>query len=595
MELLASDVKLPEKVESSIHALKLYFQNRKIDNQVIDEQVIDNQADNSDLLDSLPNTYQFIDADFDKYMQTPFRNKIRQDLEVCLNISEEFAPYPQQPIDANQFNGCFNDLTYAATVDAKSRELSGSLTKVDTKQALDRALQQPPWQSINILKARLAQANCLDESQQTVNPLEWTLAAESLLWFIDRWPAYFQHYPNQKNLNKIIKEGENLTRQWHCLDKPMQELLNIEFSQVAQSWQKVKTNIKQVALEFNQNSLTQGSDLDLLANAEKPSNYRVEDAKIEACDAQNSCGVHVSLDSSRALYGLFPNHLLVADQLKMGKLKLCYDNVGWENRRSASTHLDNPSVANYFGNFSFSIKGYYDDKLVFEKKLTSQQESYYLFAENSDEVLSSYCPLSIVGKKISTKLDRGTFGLVPNRLTFLTASRASESHILSSNWIAGEEWQDQIVSVDTPLVSENKLPELSSQVQSVYQNKAKELQDLIYQSLLTQVQEPSEKQQQLIDSIADMYRMKKLFSYMVYLTQADDYMVDDVLHGLFFGSEKIPDKSSIEDFYQNQVNIMQFISSMDENIKINQNKWNNFSPSWSNAYLKNIIYRLKSL
>lgn len=571
---------LPEKIETIIHHLKQYYQDES-----------GNDLNGMGLF----NTYQLVEPKFEKYMATPFRQKIRKELEVCLNISEEFAPYPQQPIDIKQFNGCIDDITHAAITEAKSRELSGSLTKVDTKQALDRTLQLPPWQTINILKARVAKNGCLDESHQSINPLEWTIATESVLWFIDRWPAYFAKYPNHNKIQQMIGVGENLQNTLDCLDQSKEDLLAIELNRIDKTWQNVKTQIKQVVDEFNEQNLTLGSDLDLLDSAEKISKYRVEDATIQACDVQQSCGIHAPLNSSRALFGLFPNHLLVADQLKLGKLKLCYDNVGWENRRSASTHLDNPSVANYFGQFSFSIKGYYDEELVFERKLTSKEEYYYLFAENSEEVLSTYCPLSIVGNKISTTLAEGTYGLVPNRLTFLTASRTSESNILTSNWSAGEEWQDQIASLETGSISENKLTELSLSIQEAYQSKAKDLQDLIYQTLLGRLRDPTEKQQQLTDSFADMNRIKKLFAQMIYITQPDEYMSNDLLHSMFFGNDKISDTNTVKEYYKNQLNISQLIKSMDENIKINQNKWNNFTPTWSNAYLNNILYRLKSL
>ncbi len=585
-KLLDINEQLPSRIEATIHQLKSSYQQQA-------EQQIDSQVFVEVL--NLPNIYQLIEPQMNKYMATPFRNKIRQDLEVCLNISEEFAPFPQQPIDVNQFNGCVNDLTMAAVTEAGSRELSGSLTRVDTKKALDRALQLPPWQTINILQARVARADCLDESQQMVNPLEWKLAAESLLWFIDRWPAYSKKYQNKADIRKIIIEGEKLLKGLTCLDIPSSELLDVEFNQVEQAWQKVKTQIKQVAVEFNQLNLTAGSDLDLLTNSEETSNYRVEEATISACDVQTSCGVHAPLNTSRALFGLFPNHLLLADQLKLGKLKLCYDNVGWENRRSASTHLDNPNVANYFGNFSFSLKGYYEEQLVFERKLTSKEENYYLFAENDEEVLSTYCPLSIIGNKISTQLDRGTFGLVPNRLTFLTASRASESQILTSNWSDGGEWQDLITGAEAELVFESDLSELSADTQLAYQKKAKALQALVYQTLLNTVPEPTEKQLLLTDSISDLYRIRKLLAHMVYITQPDEFMTDDSLHGVFFGNNKIPDRTTIVELYKNQLNIKQLIAGIDENIKINQNKWNNFSSTWSNAYLKNILYRLRSL
>jgi len=49
-----------------------------------------------------------------------------------------------------------------------------------------------------------------------------------------------------------------------------------------------------------------------------------------------------------------------------------------------------------------------------------------------------------------------------------------------------------------------------------------------------------------------------------------------------------------DQYYQNQLNINQLIERVDENIKNNQIKWNNFNSFWSHAYLKDILYRLKS-
>ncbi len=577
-QLLAINEKLPEWVESSFHHLKSYYNG-------------ETNSDDAHLMTA----YEVVDDGFRKYMQNPFRRKIQKDLEICLNISEEFAPYPQQPIDAKQFRGCINDMVVAATKEAGVRELSGSLTKIDSQQALDRALQLPAWQIINILYANSVENNCLKDEDQLVNPLEWTLAAESLLWFADRWPAYMRSYPQQNEINKIIAKGQQLIDNYACLNQTKQNVLNTQYTKIMQSWENVKVQIRQLINEFNVANLTQGSDIDLLENVEKHSNYRVEDVSIMECDAQNSCGVHVELESSRALFGLFPNHLLVADQLKLGSLKLCYDNVGWEQRRATSTHLNNDSVANYYGHFSFSLKGYYDEALVFERKLTDAQEYLYLFAENSEEVSNIYCPLPIVGKNIATILKEGTYGLVPNRLTFLTASRTDENDILQSNWSSGQEWRDKILSNEGQVIYTDELSSLSGDIHQAYQTKAAELQDLIYQTLLARKTSPTEVQQQLTESFNDMQRSKALFAALNYFLRMDDLMLNDDLHGILFGEDKISDLSAIQEFYQNQTNINLLISSIDENMNRNKDKWNK-SQNWlSHSHIGMILFRLKSI
>jgi hypothetical protein len=578
--LLTINEALPKHIETSFHHLKIFYQNPSMD---------------APLDDYFISIYELLSPDFDKYMASQFRAEIQKNLEVCLNISEELAPFPQQPIENKQFTGCIDDMVKAASKVAASMELSGSLTKIDSAKAINRALELPPWQNINIMYASIAKSNCLKEDDQLANPLEWAIAAESLLWFADRWPAYMQSLPQINKINQVIHQGKKLIASLPCLEKPQQEMLATYFTQIVQTWQETKAQINQVVTEFSQLNLTAGSDVDLLADADNHSNYRVEGMTIDACDELKSCGVHEKLESSRALFGLFPNHLLVADQLKLGRLRLCYDNVGWENRRATKTHLDNDNVANYYGNFGFSLKGYYGNELVFERKIVDSQEYLYLFGENSQEVLETSCPLSIVGKNITTKLERGTFGLVPNRLTFLTASRADESKILQGNWLEGEEWNNKITTNEAQIISENKLIELKSKIQQAYQQKAKELQDIIYQALLNKLASPSGVQQQLSDNFTKLQQSTQWFLALNYLLQMDDLMLNDDLHGILFGSNKIPDYKAIAELYENQVNINLLIIGIDENIENNKNKWNALKVSLSNSHILNIVFRLKSL
>ncbi len=577
-ELLAINRDLPNQIESSFHQLKRFY-----------------NSDNTNQDFTLANIYQLLQKRLNNYMTLPFRNTIHQGFEVCFNISRDSTPLPQEPIDKKQFLGCIKDLTKAATEEAKTSELSGSLTKIKSQAALDRALQSPAWQTINLMYANVSKDNCLKGSEKLVNPLEWTIAAESMLWFVNRWPNHLLLYPQNNEISAIIKQGEKLTQHFNCLEKSKEETLDNYFNQIVKEWQNVKNQIKKVTIEFNESNLAIGSDINLIEHKEQSSNYRVADIKILACDAQKSCGIHTELEPTRALFGLFPNHLLLADQLKLGSLKLCYDNVGWENRHAVSTHLDNDSVANYLGNFSFSLKGFYNDQLVFSKKLIDKEEYLYLFAANTREVLQTSCPLDIIGTKISTKLKRGTYGLVPNRLTFLTASRADETSILVGNWEKGAEWNNAITHDDITLTDKNYLDELKASINQYFQQKATQLQTTIYRSILNIQPNPTNEQQQLAGNFASMQRAVKLFYNLNYILQMNELMLDDNLHGLFFGDNKIPDAQSINDLYKNQLNISSLIENIESNLKTNQEKWNALEKSWSNLHIKDILFRLNNI
>ena len=590
-ELANVNSALSEIISQSIDELKTGFIIPEAS-----EELIFNPQFNS----KIRGIYKLVEPGFDRYMNLPFRQKIMQELEVCLNISREHEPNPQQPISENQFTGCLSDFARAALENAQSRELAGSLTKIDTKEAIDRALNLPYWQIINILYANETQNECLDDEQELPNPLEWSLAAESILWFADRWPGLLQAYPKIKQkINAVINQGERLNKKLTCINNNYQELLSRHFEKIQQSWKNSKAEIKLVANEYNQQNLKEESDVDLLNGLQQQSNYKVKDAQIQACQAQTSCGVRVALEPTRALFGLFPNHLLIADQLKLGELKLCYDNVGWENRRAAPTHLDNDNVANYYGHFSFSLKGFYNDELVFEKKLTNDEENLYLFGSSDESVLQQYCPLPIVGTNINTSLKRGTFGLVPNRLTFLTASRADTSKILTSNWQIGKEWRDKFIGSEAiagvEIISVNHLEELSQDVQQAFQGKSKELEKLIYQTLLGQISQPTETQKKLTQGLSDYSRSIKLFAAMLYFLQTEDYLLSDNIQSLIFGKTQIAKADEILKHYQNEQSINEFLEFMDNNLKINENKWNNFQTLGSNASLQQTLLRLKSI
>ncbi|MCF6288337.1 MAG: hypothetical protein L3J53_03755 [Proteobacteria bacterium] len=578
-ELSTINTELPTWIKQSVQYIKSAYNNHTSSDENIE----------------LATIYQLLEPRLANYMASPFRQNIRKNLEVCLNISEEFSPFPQEPIDKNQFEGCILDITKWATTEASSYALAGSLTKVSSKDAIDRALQLPNWQIINFIYAKIATNDCLTNAPQLPNPYEWSMAAETMLWFADRWPAYTQKYPQNSQINKIIHQGERLIQNNKCLAKSKSATLDTYFNYTIQAWQDVKIKIKQVAREFNNSNLALGSDLDLLNPTEKSSNYKVANMKITACDAQAACGVHVALEAPKALFSLFPNHLLIANQLKLGTMKLCYDNIGWENRRTTPTHLNNDSVANYSGNFTFNLQGFYNDELVFSRKLVDKQEYNYLFGANTTEVLDTACPLDIIGQKISTKLAGGTYGLVPNRLTFLTASRIDEASILTGNWSKGAEWNNLIASDNIEIVTEQKFPELTSTIQQFYQQKATQLQTTIYKSMLNIDANATDTQKQLAESFASMQRYAKLLASTNYLLQTNSIMHNADLHGLFYGSNKIPDVASLNDFFQQQLNINSMIENIDNTLKVNQEKWNALDKSWSNQHIKDVLYRLSSL
>lgn len=90
-----------------------------------------------------------------------------------------------------------------------------------------------------------------------------------------------------------------------------------------------------------------------------------------------------------------------------------------------------------------------------------------------------------VGTKIVTPLREERGGLVPNRLTYLAASRTLPSRLLFNNWARGAEWRDWFVTgigvspLPVPPAPDIKT-RLSQHLQSLYQMQQTE----IYQRVL---------------------------------------------------------------------------------------------------------------
>ena len=106
LELSDVDADLPQIVELTINKLK--------------SSLFLNDSDSV----NLPTSFDLVSTTMNEYMNSPFRKEIRDKLEICLDMSKELAPFPQEPISINQFSGCIKDMSDWVMVHSKSRELS---------------------------------------------------------------------------------------------------------------------------------------------------------------------------------------------------------------------------------------------------------------------------------------------------------------------------------------------------------------------------------------------------------------------------------------------------------------------------------------
>jgi len=323
-----------------------------------------------------------------------------------------------------------------------------------------------------------------------------------MAWFAEDGPVYFQTPENEARLTKMRSIGEqlilDLAEQAACFaatgtgvnDPVSRGLVDYELA-----LRELDLGIENAEADFRIKRLSPEADVSLEQDASQATAYRPDSLVIEPCDTRAVCEMSGDLSTTRALIGLFPDQYLLAEQTGMGRIEICYRNMEWVERRSELVRPDDENVANYFGHLGFDLVGRYIEKGqdtgkeqvsdIFGFRFTSPEEQHYLFAQTSEEVLDDSCPVEWVGSRVVTPLREKRGGMVPNRLTYLAASRKLPSRLLQNNWDRGAEWRDWFVTgigvtaLEMPPTADITI-RLNQHLQSLYQAEQAE----IYQRVL---------------------------------------------------------------------------------------------------------------
>lgn len=503
-----------------------------------------------------------------RYFDATSRQKLQQNLEVCLNLSAEQAPNPQQPINQKQFKSCINDFVQWAEKTAKDAALSGLTENPDDPLAIYMGLKKPSFQNINLLRQLLlTDDDCRRQIEIKANPIEWILAAESLAWFADRWPGLIAELKDRQDFDRLKQQGQDLFAQPQCLQA--NQALNSRFNALEKSWQQLKQAIQQTIDEYRQQQLIEGSQIDLFKGNDQI--IKITDQHqmtIEPCDLTQSCGAFTELTATPALFDLFPNHLKMAEQFGMGELKICYDSVKWVNRKTAPTHLNNNKIANYTGQLSIKINGKYDDQTVFSKSITGDSRQLYLFGANTQEVMDMDCPVAIIGQEISTKLDRGTLGLFPNRLTFLTAQRTDVNSVLENNWEQGENWLAKLTdNSQTALSLIDEKTALKDTVNQTFLKHSNQLQQKIYGLITT-----ANEQQPLSAAAIDYFNQRQLLAAETKVMFHDLYLQPEPRQALN-GTQRLADQTYFKQSFNQQINLFDMLQQAEQRMEKHRSIW----------------------
>ncbi|MGY6588076.1 MAG: hypothetical protein ACXIUB_07255 [Wenzhouxiangella sp.] len=425
------------------------------------------------------------DAGF--YLDQPVRDDIRDVMAQCYPDPLLVGPLPR-----DLFERCLARLTELMTDALDREELTGGGAGPFAAEFLRRESASMAWQRANYLDGHLAwrlDAQCPEPAW--INTLEWSLLGQHLGRWAAQRPAFLTAERWQGWLADALdpgREAERLRQQWQAcvFESGGQRLDAVERSLQALglAYRQLADVVAEAERQFLVDNTRASSDLDLAQGPSQATSYRPESLMVMPCAQRDTCGARSPLSVSRALLSLFPSQYLLADQLGLGEVSLCYGEVVWVDREQRVARSGDSRVANYHGRLQFELFGEFqrDDSMetVFAYRLTAQSPQHYLFAAASDEVLDTACPRELIGQPVASQLPDDRPGLVPNRLTYFAAAPTTPEAELLANWERGAEWRDwfitgsQLEALITP-EPDSLVDEVAASLQSLAQRRERQI------------------------------------------------------------------------------------------------------------------------
>ena len=527
--------------------------------------------------------------DMGYYFDLPVRDPVAGGVDACAGLVavEDIEGVPAMTREL--FDDCLQSLLELADGVARETQLAGDPNGPFGELQLNRELSLTAGQRINYGIGYLHQqyaTGCEMPARMLPNPLEWAFLATFMTWFAEQSPVYFQTPENEQRLARMRQIGVELTttisEQVDCIagvgvgvNDPVKRVTSGYRAEL----RRLAVQLQAAQQEFRDLYLQPGADVDLGGELDQATAYRPAELQILPCDAGAVCEMTQPLSSTRALVGLFPDPYLLADQSGLGKLEICYDSMGWQERRSEPVRPGDENVANYFGKLAFTLRGRFNgpqgvDEL-FAFRFVSPQEYHYMFGAASSEVLADECPVEWIGQRIVTSMPEQDRGLVPNRLTYLSAPRSLPSRLLANNWDRGSEWRDWFVTgigvENLPVPPASDLaPLLSQHLQRLRRLE----QEAIYGSLLQrntsfgdQGLTPLHRELNRLGNAKSLIRLQLMLFYPHVLTQSD------TLRAAMAGNAGLLDPLVLNRFREQRVPVVDMLAIADERLQAFERHW----------------------
>lgn len=501
-------------------------------------------------------------TDLERYLAQPFRRRLGNELIICTQLGRA-DERPPEPITREQFDGCVAVLGDWATGQATTPELSGQPEGPFALEILAREAQLSPWQRINYWLAYITSelaGDCSVPQAPLVNPIEWAIASRVMIWFMDRWSQLIDAAAITR-LRSVGQAGvatlEELARTRRCMtaDRPLLGALGV----YAQQLDSLQESLRIASRDFRTENLRPGADIDLAGSAEQPTQYRPADLSVAPCDDRPWCDVAQVMEASKALYSLFPDPYLIADQARLGRVRICYRDVAWVDRRAEVLPVGNEVMATYHGRLSFVLEGRYSglEEPVFAMRLVSPDEYEYLFGENAEAVLSDPCPRHLVDTQVHAEMAPARIELVPRRLTFMTADRTHPGRVLSANWRGGQEWRDWFVTGrGTEVLSRQDESPIRDDVASQLRRLNTAWNETLYRQMLAAGSMPDGRQASpLTTAMQAMQTAKLVAAAVAKLLVPRSLESDPALRASLFGEPGLLDRGAILRLQQSGVPI----------------------------------------
>lgn len=429
------------------------------------------------------------------YLEQPVREDIRQAISQCNPDPLLVGPLPREVFDS-----CLTQLTGLLTDQLDREELTGDGSGPFAEQFLRREMGLVSWQRASYLDGHLnwyLQAAC--QPVQWINVLEWSILMQYLVHWVPQRPVFFSTSRWQDAVEAIAGLGRRLERDRLAWVDCMTGLGSVRTDPVIRLMDRQERAqatlagaVQEAVDQFYQSVTRPGADIDLDAGTDQVTSYRPEGLMVRPCTDAPTCGARIELPASRALLGLFPNAYLLADQIGLGQVQLCYENVRWVDREQRAARGTDERVANYYGRLGFDLTGTFardnEEELVFRQRLTSGERHHYLFAAADEAILDLDCPTAMAGEPVASQLPEGRLGLVPDRLTYFVSMPTTPESQLSANWDRGNEWRDWFVTgsqVESLADSEGDSEELALAVRARLSELTSRRERLLSSSLLS--------------------------------------------------------------------------------------------------------------